>query len=211
MPWGVAAAAVGAYGAIEGGKQKSKAAKHASQQALEGYDYLRHGAGADASNQYINSGQTANSAITGLLGIGGDPQAAQDAFNNYLGSTGYQFQLGQGQDAVNSNMAARGLLNSGATGKALTKYGQNLASTTFNNYLNRLGSVQDTGQGQLNQVAAAGGNGGANAGQYTAQAGADQAAGLNGALGYAANYLGGISRPAPQKTQSQALGPGGLF
>src|ERR1019366_1461688 len=53
---------------------------------------------------------------------------------------GYQFNLQSGTQAINENAAATGNLMSGNTGVALTKYGQGLATTTYqqayNNALN---------------------------------------------------------------------------
>jgi len=87
----------------------------------------------------------ANDMVSALLGVGGDSQAAQQAFDNYKNSAGYQFQLQQGMNAINGNAAAKGMLSSGATAKALAGYGQNLASTYYNNYLDKLLGVGQQG------------------------------------------------------------------
>jgi len=50
---------------------------------------------------------------------------------------GYQFQLEQGTNAIDQNAAATGSLLSGNTGKALTDYGQGLASTDYGNLYNQ--------------------------------------------------------------------------
>lgn len=122
--------------------------------ALTGYNYLKN-------NPLMNQAQGAGSTALGaqgtlqgqegaLLGLGGDTAAANAAYQNYLGSTGYKFQLGQGQQAVDSNAASKGMLNSGATAKALTQYGQNLGSSYFNNYLGQLGGLNSQYQGTVN-------------------------------------------------------------
>ena len=69
----------------------------------------------------------------------------QDAFKNYQDSTGYQFRLNQGQRAIGSNFAARGLSNSGAAAKSLLGYNQGMASNEFGNYLNQLAGQQNLG------------------------------------------------------------------
>lgn len=127
---------------------------------------------------------------------GVQPGSAGNAFNNYLNSTGYQFQLGQGQDAIASSAAARGLLNSGATAKALTKFGQNLASTTFNNYLSQLGGIGTAGQNAgtlgfntLGLVSNAGTGAGSNAAGYIMDGGNAWAQGLAGGLGSLGNII----------------------
>ena len=60
-------------------------------------------------------------------------------------SPGYQFSLQQGLNAVNASGAAR-LLNSGATIKAATSFGQGLAQSTLGDYLNQLGGIANLGQ-----------------------------------------------------------------
>lgn len=67
-------------------------------------------------------------------------QRAEDAFDIFRNSTGYQFRVNQGQDAINTGYAARGLLQSGAALKSLDDYRQNMASAEFGNYL---GTLQD--------------------------------------------------------------------
>ncbi len=58
----------------------------------------------------------------------------------------YQFQLGQGTQAINRSAAARGTLLTGGTLKSLDQYGQGLASTFNDKYYAR-----DLGEYQLAQ------------------------------------------------------------
>lgn len=139
--------------------------------------------------------QATGTAVAPLT-TGVQPGGAGNAFNNYLGSTGYQFQLGQGQDAIASSAAAKGLLNSGATAKALSKFGQNLASTTFNNYLSQLGGINTSGQNAgtlgfntLGLVSNAGTGAGSNAAGYIMDGGNAWAQGLAGGLGALGNVI----------------------
>jgi hypothetical protein len=134
--------------------------------AMKGYDYLSNNPN---EQSYMNNGGAANNAIAALLGTGGtaaQKTGAQNAFKNYLGSTGYNFNLQQGQNAINGNAAARGILNSGATGKALTSYGQGLASNYFNNYIGQLSGLAGAGQTALGQVGDAATQGGIAGGKY---------------------------------------------
>lgn len=79
--------------------------------------------------------------------------------NNYQGDPGYQFRLGEGEKAINASAAARGMGNSGATMKALLKYGQDFASNEYNNAYNRtygrLSSLAGMGQGATQGMAGA--------------------------------------------------------
>lgn len=104
----------------------------------------------------VGVGNNALSSIQGLLGLGGDPAQGQAGFQNYLNSTGHDFRMQEGTRAITGSNAAKGLLNSGATLKALNQYGQNLGSQDFANYLGQVGGLVTAGQNSANTVAAAG-------------------------------------------------------
>lgn len=149
---------IGGIGSLVGGSSGAS-------NALKGYNYLTKGGGADATNSFVNNGAAASNANAQLLGLQPITAGTSNGFSNYLDSTGFKFQLGQGENAITSNAASRGLLNSGGTGKGLIGYGQNLAKGSFDNYLSHLGSTSAAGQTSLGQVAGAGTQGGAAAGQ----------------------------------------------
>lgn len=126
--------------------------KQSSTSSNQAYPYLRQ----ELSGQ-VNNGNGANNLIAGLLGTGGDPAAAASGLQAFRNSAGYQSQLDTGLDAINSNAAARGLLNSGSTLKGLTRYGQELGSSFYDKYLNNL--FQQNSQG-LQAAGIIGGAGG---------------------------------------------------
>lgn len=135
----------------------------------------------------------------GVPAVAGGVPNAGNAFNNYKNSTGYNFQLDEGTNAIASNAAARGLLNSSATAKAMTKYGQNLASTTFNNYLAQLGGIGTAGQNagtlgqnQLGMVTNAGTGAGSVAAGFIQDGGNAWSNGINGALGSASQIFSNL-------------------
>lgn len=94
---------------------------------------------------------------------------------------GYAFRLAEGQKALERSAAARGGLMSGATGKALTRYGQEMGSQEYTNAFNRyqaerqarlgpLQSLAGVGQTTAQQLGAAGQQFGTNVGNlYTQQ------------------------------------------
>lgn len=89
-----------------------------------------------------------NQAMTLPAAPAMSPQQAQNAaFDNFRNSTGYQFRLGEGLDAVNSGYAGAGALQSGAALRGITEYGQNFASNEFGNYLGALSNQQAVGAG----------------------------------------------------------------
>lgn len=86
----------------------------------------------------VGAGNNAMGTLGALLGLGGDKAAADGAFQNYLGSSGYNFLMDSGRKAINGSAAASGGLRSGATGMRLMQYGQDLASTKLNEYIQQL-------------------------------------------------------------------------
>ncbi|WP_146014363.1 hypothetical protein [Paraburkholderia rhynchosiae] len=72
----------------------------------------------------------------GLVGNGGTAPDTAALQKSLEATPGYQFQLGQGEKAINNSAAAKGGLLSGATLKDLTAYGQGLAGTTYQTFLN---------------------------------------------------------------------------
>jgi hypothetical protein len=99
---------------------------------------------------------TSTNSLQALLGLGGDQEAANKAFQGYQDSTGYQFQRDQGLNAISGQYAGNGLFNSGARGKALMGYGQNLASTTFDKYLTQVNGLASNGLQAGNLISGAG-------------------------------------------------------
>lgn len=85
-----------------------------------------------------------------------------DFMNNWQTDPGYQFRMDEGNKAINAAAGARGMYNSGATMKALAKYGQDYASGEYNNVYqrqyNRLSSLAGIGQNATGQNQASGQN-----------------------------------------------------
>lgn len=84
------------------------------------------------------------------------PGNASDAVNTYANSAGLGFVLDQGQKALSGASASNGVFNSGATGKALVQYGQNLGKTYLNDYMNRLLDYSKLGLGSASALSGAG-------------------------------------------------------
>lgn len=106
---------------------------------------------------YVGGQPVANTTAGGATGQTAQ-EAANDAFDIFRNSTGYQFRLGEGLDAVNSGYAGAGTLQSGAAMRGITEYGQNFASNEFANYLNALGAQQSVGAGAASSLAGVGQN-----------------------------------------------------
>jgi hypothetical protein len=98
-------------------------------------------------NPMLQGGAT--SAPAGVLGT---PQTAQQAANEgfdiFRNSTGYQFTRGEGLDAVTSAYSGIGAMQSGAAMRGIVDYGQNQAlNNAFTPYMNALGAQQAVGAG----------------------------------------------------------------
>lgn len=92
---------------------------------------------------FITRGNAAGDELTGLLGLGGDPAAAQRAFDSFRNSTNYNFLFDQGSQAVKTANAPA--FNSGATAKALINFGQGMAGNALAGYENMLAGQQNLG------------------------------------------------------------------
>lgn len=102
----------------------------------------------ELNRPFVDAGYDANNALSYIAGIGEMPE-------NYAGFTatpGYQFRMDEGLGAVGNMAAANGMLNSGATMKALNDYAQGQASAEYSNHVNLLagiaGSAQNAASGQ---------------------------------------------------------------
>lgn len=158
---GIAAAAGGVAQGVAG----HSAAKKQSSAADRAMDLMRGSWKEQQGYQqpWLNAGQ---SSLADLMRLQSDPSAIN-------GSPAYQFRLSEGQRALERSAAARGGLAGGGFAKALTRYGQGLASEEYGNQWNRL--YQAAGMGQRSAENLAAGD----------QHFADSMAGLYGAQGNA--------------------------
>ena len=118
---------------------------------------------------------------------GGNSQ--QDAFAMFRNTPGYQFGLDEGAKTVQASAAARGGLNSGATLKALTKFGNNYADQQgFTPYMNRLAALSGMAQTSTNQTNALGQNYANQVGNNLQNAGQARAQGIYGSANAWSNF-----------------------
>lgn len=134
-----------------GGSKESQSSQGTQTSYNKAYDLL-----AGALSPTLNQAGAASGQLANLLGLGGGP-AQTEGFDRWRDSTGYQFGLKSGMDAITGSAAAKGLLNSGSTAKALNRFGQDYASTKFGEYANQLSGL--LGQGlQAGQTIGGAGN-----------------------------------------------------
>lgn len=203
----IGASIVGAAATTNAANKNAKAAKQAAATNAATIDKTQT-ANTELFKPYVDRGNAAGAAINSFLGLNGT-QAQDKAFDTYKDSTGYQFQMDSGTDAVNSNKAAQGLLKSGAAAKALTKYGQGVASTYTQNYLSNLGTQQTAGLSAAGNNAASNSNAAGmsvqnnnNALAGQTQATTDSANALTNLLGNAVSAYGYSKGQSSYKTAS---------
>lgn len=155
---------------------QAAAMRHATDESIgfqrEMFDY-----GKEVSAPFIETGTEALGRLSDVF--------LDNDFSGFEESPGYQFAFDEGQRALERGAASRGLLNSGATGRALVDYGTGMASQEFGNWANRLASLAGIGQStagsQAGTAAQVGANMGATAQQGGFGAGTAAASGLVGA------------------------------
>jgi len=164
MPAAAISTAGSVGSALIGSSAASKAAKNASAAGQQANNVATnvYNTNQENLNPYIQTGTNAQNALAGLLGIGGNAAGAQDAFNNYLNSTNYNFQLNQGLKGVSYQNAAQ--YGSGATAKALNNYAQGQAGNSLAGYESMLSGLGNTG---LSAAGTLGGLGSQYASQYS--------------------------------------------
>jgi hypothetical protein len=112
----------------------------------------------------------------------------------FFESPDYQFNLGEGQKAIDRSLVARGRGLSGAGVKEGVKYASGMASNEFGNFYNRLANLAGLGQTATNTTAQAGMNA-ANNNSATYQNLANQRASIYGTQAQGLNNAvqGGLS------------------
>lgn len=85
--------------------------------------------------------------------IGNELAGGFDAFKD---KSGFNFQLNKGTRDIAGGAAARGLLNSGSTSKALAKYETDLGSQSYGNFFNNLLQALQGGSSLASILAGAG-------------------------------------------------------
>jgi len=204
----LASAFMGSRAATDAAETQAQSAREARQLARDIFNEQKA-----LQEPYRAAGITAQNQLLNLLGLSGNTAAAEYGkfarpfgMSDFQADPGYAFRLSEGMKALEASRAAKGGLLSGATGKALQRYGQEMGSQEYGNAFNRfqteranrlnpLAGLMASGQAAAAGQAANAGNYATTAGNLTTSIGAAQAAGqvgmtnaLTGALGQYLNY-----------------------
>jgi len=129
---------------IFGGSTQKSLSTSTSTSMNQAFPWLMGNIGPSALYNYNDSTSHLNDVFAG-------------GFDDYKKQIGYDFLMDEGIDKVGGAFSGKGVYNSGAAGKALTQYGQNLNKTTYNDFIDRLLGRAQVGLGGANAISGAGG------------------------------------------------------
>lgn len=111
-----------------------------------------YGNAQNIQSPFYTQGVQANNTLGNFLGLNG-VGAQQGAYDSYVAGPDVTARMNQGIRAIDNSYAGRnaGTLSGGLL-KSLTKYGTDVATQDFGNYLNRLTSAAGSGQNAANQL-----------------------------------------------------------
>lgn len=198
---------IGAVGSIAGGLLGSKGAdKAAKQQAAAqqaSIDEQRRQFDIIQKNQqpWMQAGQGALNQLSRLYGIGvqgENPGPGQPDYSAFYNSPDYQYALQQGEQGLNRQASASGLLGSGNTLAAALRLNQGMATQNYGNYVNQLQGLAGIGQNATQQTNQAAFNTGQGVSDSLVGQGAARASGVAGQYNGYADAINGASNALGQ-------------
>lgn len=177
--------AIGGITSLVAADKAAGAQTDAANQSTEYQKYMYDTSRGDLA-PFRDVGQNALYQLASATGVEyeGAPGTLQDrqatALNRFQTSPDYTFRMQEGVNALDKSAASRGKLYSGGQQKAVTEYGQNLASGEWNNYQNRIAAQAGVGQTATNQTTNLAANTAANVGNTINLAGGARASGYAG-------------------------------
>jgi hypothetical protein len=193
---------IGAGASLLSGFLGSNAAKSASQTQAAATDKATALQAATIAQSradaapWLAAGKTALGSLMGELGLSKTNADGTPFQSQFAQTPGYQFQVEQGNKGVVNNLKALGLGASGAALKALTRFNQGLANSTYQQYLDRLSGVSTGGQSTSSSTGNQAIAGAQMVGSGIADAGAARASGYVGSANAITNALGSFANTA---------------
>lgn len=184
----------GANASREAARMQAEAAKEANATQRYMYDTTR-----------ADQAPWRQAGVRALSGLEDADFQRDFSMKDFQADPGYQFRMSEGMKAIEGSAAAKGSLNSGATLKALSRFGQDFASNEFNNAYNRFNADRDRRFNRLASLAGIGQTANSELG----------AAGQNYANQVSANQIGmgnasAAARMQQQQGQNQLIGQGAM-
>jgi len=151
MPAAVVAAGVGIYSA----NKQAGAAKDAAKASQKATDATI----AEQRRQFdLSRGDQMPWLQTGQWALDQQKKALNGDYSGFMNAPDYGFALDQGLKTLDRSAAASGRLYSGGYGQDLTKYAQGMATQNYQNYMNNLGRLSNTGQSTASNLGVLGQN-----------------------------------------------------
>jgi len=150
----VGAAVVGAAASSDASRKASNAQKRAAEQATN-TEMAMFNQNREDMQPWREAGTVALNRLTGGVAPGGE-FAKDFTLADFQRDPGYQFRMSEGAGAVEGSAAARGGVLSGATLKALSRFGQDFASNEYGNAYNRFNSDRNQRWNRLSSIAGIG-------------------------------------------------------
>lgn len=120
------------------------------------------------------------------------PAGQPGNMSRFFTSPDYQFRLSEGQKNIGNSFAARGGAASGNALRALSTFNQNLASSEYGNYVNRLLRMMGYGETATQGAVSAGDSYATRAGQASVAQGDARASGVAGMTGAGLGLLNSL-------------------
>lgn len=158
----------------------------------------------------IGQGTGATNILSSLLTGGGDTAGANAGYQNYLQNAGYAPAMRQLSQGITGQGAAAGILNSGATAKALQSRGADLNQGFYNNYLQHLTDLSGLGL-QAGGLVANTGQRSTSQSQSTNSSSGTSTGGSPGLFGSIASGIGGIASVFSDRRLKTAIRKVGQF
>jgi hypothetical protein len=138
----LAGSGLDAYGARKAGRARAAAGREAIQTQRDVGVQNR-----EDLARYREGGGSAFDKLTNLYNTGDTPAD----YSDFESSPDYQFALEQGNRGINQSLARRGLSDSGAALKELSRYNQGMATQQLGNYKQQMAQLAGFGERATNR------------------------------------------------------------
>lgn len=177
----VGSAALGAYSSNKAANTQAQAAREAGDVQRDIFERQ-----VELGRPYREAGEQALNKLVPLA-----TEYTPFGMQQFQADPGYGFRMSEGMKALERSAAARGGLLSGGTGKALTRFGQEMGSQEYQNAFNRYQAERQARLNPLQSLAGVGQTAAQNLAGQAGQFGSNMAETIGaGAQARASGYMG---------------------
>jgi len=183
MPTSLIGGGLALAGSIFGANKAADAAKASSKMQMDMYRQNK-----ENLQPWMTTGGNALNQYGAAIGLNG-PGAQADYYNQWQNDPYYKGIMEAGTNAIQNSALARGRGYGGNVLNDLNRYSMDLQKGAYDQRLNQLFGVSEAGRGAGSAVAGVGTTAAANAGNFNANAGYAQGAGIMGGANALTNAL----------------------